>query len=213
MTENGTEQYFKTDRGHEFLDAAHRLRLYLQENLVTDSFAETYVGREAITADEFDEMVGVRMDNTGKVVGAFDIDLDKREFSAVNIMNGWETFAMGDVSTAAHHAFRKDCLSAEQKWAAFLDKLDGKQITSAGHLSARSFSLSDEIIDMDNGNSIFISTPTLMWTLCSEPMSAQMRMTTISISTQTTIWRHRRSVIRWTSFSGRTTDRQNSATR
>lgn len=119
VTENGTEQYFKTDRGHEFLDAAHRLRLYLQENLVTDSFAETYVGREAITADEFDEMVGVRMDNTGKVVGAFDIDLDKREFSAVNIMNGWETFAMGDVSTAAHHAFRKDCLSAEQKWAAF----------------------------------------------------------------------------------------------
>ena len=151
VTENGTEQYFKTDRGYEFLDAAHRLRLYLQENLVADSFAETYVGREAITADEFDEMVGVRMDNTGKVVGAFDIDLDKREFSAVNIMNGWETFAMGDVSTAAHHAFRKDCLPAEQKWAVFLDKLDGKQITSAGHLSARNFSFSDEIIDMDNG--------------------------------------------------------------
>ena len=51
--------------------------------------------------------------NTGKVTGAFELDFDKREFSAVNIMDGWKTFAMGDVSAAAYHAFRKEGLSVD----------------------------------------------------------------------------------------------------
>ncbi len=43
------------------------------------------------------------MENTGKVPGVFDIDFDKREFSAVHIMDGWKTFAMDDVSAAVYH--------------------------------------------------------------------------------------------------------------
>ena len=158
VTENGVEQYFKTDRGYEFLDVAHRLRLYLQKNLVTDSFAEAYAGRKAITAEEFDELVAIRMDNTGKVVGAFDIDFDKREFSAVNVMDGWETFAMGEVSKAAYHAFRKESLSTVQRWSRFLERLDGKQITSAGHLSLRNFYFEDEITEMDGHLNFYIKT-------------------------------------------------------
>lgn len=44
------------------------------------------------------------MENTGKVRGVFDVNFDKREFSAVNIMDGWQTWAMHDVSVAVYTA-------------------------------------------------------------------------------------------------------------
>lgn len=37
------------------------------------------------------------METIGKVTGVFDLDFDKREFSAVHIMDGWTTWAMRDV--------------------------------------------------------------------------------------------------------------------
>jgi hypothetical protein len=158
VTGNGADMYFKTDRGYELLETARRLRLYLRKDFITDSYAESYAGCKQITADEFDALVGERMDNTGKVVGAFDIDFDKREFSAVNIMDGWQTFAMGDVSAAAYYACRGDRLTTEQRWTRLLEKLDGKEITSAGHLSARNFSFSDEIIENDEKLNFYINT-------------------------------------------------------
>ena len=89
------------------------------------------------------------MENTGKVRGVFDVNFDKREFSAVHIMDGWQTWAMRDVSVAVYHATRSQFASGDDKWRKLLNHLKGKEITSAGHLSAQNFSFGEEIIESD----------------------------------------------------------------
>ena len=84
-----------------------------------------------------------------KLRGVFDVNFDKREFSAVHIIDGWQTWAMRDVSVAVYHATRSQFASGDDKWRKLLDHLNGKEITSAGHLSARNFSFGEEIIESD----------------------------------------------------------------
>lgn len=104
-----------------------------------------------ITAQEYNALTALRMENTGKVNGVFELDFDKREFSAVRIMDGWQTWPMRDVSAAVYHATRSQFASSGDKWRKLLDHLSGKEITSAGHLSARNFSFSDEIMMEEDG--------------------------------------------------------------
>ena len=103
-------------------------------------------------------MIAERMENTGKVRGVFELDFDKREFSAVHIMDGWRTWAMRDVSAAVYHATRSQFASSDDKWRKLLDHLSGKEITSAGHLSTRNFSFGDEIIESDGKLNFYVQT-------------------------------------------------------
>ena len=90
------------------------------------------------------------MENTGKVTGVFDLNFDKREFSAVHTMNGWTTWAMRDVIPPIHQTANPQFATAEEQLRRMLDLLNGKELTSAGHLTAQNFSFSDEIL-MENG--------------------------------------------------------------
>ena len=137
VVENGTEQCFQTEHNLELLDAARLLRDYLEHwrPLNTKTFAEMFPAWEQISTEEFHRLAAVRMENTGEVAGAFDLDFDKREFSAVNIMDGWKTFAMGDVCAAASCAFREEGVGREEQWSRLLDGLDGKEITWVESLS------------------------------------------------------------------------------
>ena len=151
VRERGQEEFFQLEQPMELLDAARHLRRYLRQEpgAERDSFPELIPRRERISAERFDQLVGLCMENTGKVAGAFELDFDKREFSAVHITDGWKSFTMDDVSTAAYHAFRKGWIATEERWARLMEKLDGKEIVSAGHLSAREISLAEEICEMD----------------------------------------------------------------
>ena len=108
VTERGQEWYFKTSPGEELLEAGKKLRSYITKGsgVVPDKFIGMFFGGQPITAKEFDDLTALRMENTGNVRGVFDMNFDKREFSAVNIMDGWQTWAMHDVSVAAYHATR-----------------------------------------------------------------------------------------------------------
>ena len=75
-----------------------------------------FAGGRPITAEEYNALTAVRMENTGKVCGVFDVNFDKREFSAVHIMDGWQTWAMRDVSVAVYHATRSQFASSDDKW-------------------------------------------------------------------------------------------------
>lgn len=145
------------ERPLEFLDAARLLRSYLRGERGA-SFEQMLHQAEEISPEAFEDMVLVRMENTGKITGAFELDFDKREFSAVNVMDGWKTFAMGDISKAAYQADRKAHLDSDQRWARFLDTLDGRQITSAGHLSAREVRLAEEISEVDGLLNFYLET-------------------------------------------------------
>ena len=115
-----------------------------------------FAGAQPITAEEYDALTVLRMQNTGKNRGVFDLDFDKREFSAVHIVDGWWTWAMRDVSVAAYHATRSSFAPAKEQWSKLLDHLSGKEITSAGHLSARNFSFGEEIIESDGKLNFYV---------------------------------------------------------
>ena len=151
VTEHGQEWYFKTSPGEELLAVGKKLRSYITSEKVTvpDLFIKMFAGGRPITAEEYNALTAVRMENTGKIRGVFDVNFDKREFSAVHIMDGWQTWAMRDVSVAVYHATRSQFASSDDKWRKLLDHLKGKEITSAGHLSAQNFSFGEEIIESD----------------------------------------------------------------
>ena len=151
VTECGQEWYFKTSPGEELLAVGKKLRGYVTKGsgVAPDKFIGMFFGGQPITAKEFDALIALRMENTGKVRGVFDVNFDKREFSAVHIIDGWQTWAMRDVSVAVYHATRSQFASGDDKWRKLLDHLNGKEITSAGHLSARNFSFGEEIIESD----------------------------------------------------------------
>ena len=151
VTERGQEWYFKTSLGEELLAVGKKLRGYLTKGngVAPDKFIGMFFGGQPITVEEYNALTALRMENTGKVRGVFDVNFDKREFSAVHIMDGWRTWAMQDVSAAVYHATRSQFASSDDKWRKLLDHLSGKEITSAGHLSARNFSFDDEIIESD----------------------------------------------------------------
>ena len=153
VTEHGQEWYFKTSPGEELLVACKKLRSYVaaEKGTAPDLFIKMFTNGRLITAEEYNALTAVRMENTGKVRGVFDVNFDKREFSAVHIMDGWRTWAMRDVSAAVYHATRSQFASSDDKWRKLLDHLSGKEITSAGHLSARNFSFSDEIMMEEGG--------------------------------------------------------------
>ena len=153
MVENGQEWYFKTSPGEELLTVGKKLRSYItsEKAAVPDLFIKMFAGGCPITVEEYNALTAVRMENTGKVRGVFDVNFDKREFSAVHIMDGWWTWAMRDVSAAVYHATRSQFASSDDKWRKLLDHLSGKEITSAGHLSARNFSFGDEIMMEEDG--------------------------------------------------------------
>ena len=158
VTECGQEWYFKTSPGEELLAVGKKLRGYVTKGngVAPDKFIGMFFGGQPITAKEFDALTAPRMENTGKVRGVFDVNFDKREFSAVHIMDGWQTWAMRDVSAAVYHATRSQFASSDDKWRKLLDHLSGKEITSAGHLSARNFSFGDEIIESDGKLNFYV---------------------------------------------------------
>ena len=158
VTERGQEWYFKTSPGEELLVACKKLRSYVaaEKGTAPDKFIGMFFGGQPITAKEFDALTALRMENTGKVRGVFDVNFDKREFSAVHVMDGWRTWAMRDVSAAVYHATRSQFASSDDKWRKLLDHLSGKAITSARHLSARNFSFGDEIIESDGKLNFYV---------------------------------------------------------
>lgn len=158
VTEHGQEWYFKTSPGEELLVACKKLRAYVtaEKGTAPDKFIGMFFGGQPITAKEFDALTAVRMENTGKVRGVFDVNFDKREFSAVHTMDGWRTWAMRDVSPSVYHATRSHFASADEQLSKLLELLDGKEITSAGHLSARNFFFGEEIIESDGKLNFYV---------------------------------------------------------
>lgn len=158
VIETGDSCYFTTEGETDILTVAQRLRSYLsiEDSATHDSLCEQFRNRDDINTERFDELVGIRMDNTGKVAQCYDVDLDKREFSAVHIMDGWKTYAVADVSVAAYHANRSQHENRDTRFQKLIDFLDGKEITSAGHLSSRNISFSEEIMEMDDRLNFYI---------------------------------------------------------
>lgn len=150
VTVGGNASCFRSDTGLEFLAAGELLHCYLHQTAgaPAQSFRDMFPSAASLSPEDFEALAIRRMENTGEVAGAFDVNFDKREFSAVHIMNGWTSFALGDVSAAAACAALESGLTEEDRLTIFLDRLAGRELTSPGHLSARCVSFTDEIAEM-----------------------------------------------------------------
>ena len=153
VRENGTQSFFQLDRSEDILEVAKFLRRYLREDQGQDTAAlqtSAFAGMEPVTAERYDHLLALRMESPGKVTGVFDLDFDRQEVSTVNAEDGWMTWSMQDVSTAVFQAYRKNYLRPEQYMSRFLEKLEGQEFTSPGHLAARDISFAEEITEIDS---------------------------------------------------------------
>lgn len=109
VTEGGSSAYFVAEENLEMLQVAARLRSYVRKppEKYPTRFTGIFSRGGKISREQFDVFVAERLDNTGRVTGAFDIDLDAGRFDALHIMDGWQCFRIQDVSTAAYYANKK----------------------------------------------------------------------------------------------------------
>ncbi len=84
--------------------------------MVKGDFSQRFYNSQPITRERFDELAILRLENTGKVTGAFEINLDAGWISGLCITDGWQTFQIKDVSAAAYHATRSSRMSLEDRW-------------------------------------------------------------------------------------------------
>lgn len=161
VTESGGSTYFVAEENLEMFQVAARLRSYLRKPPENSParFTGMFSRGEKISREQFDEYVSERLDNTGRVTGAFDIDLDSGRFHALHIMDGWQCFRIQDVSSAVYFAMKKSDARTEERWRVFLDRLDGKQLTQEtepGYLSgsrtlrSEDTSFSEDIVQNEN---------------------------------------------------------------
>ena len=124
VTENSESVYFSVAESLELLQAAAHLRNYLSDENVGTKFTAMFPHGEKITQEQFDAAAAERMENTGHVTGAYELDFDARTISALNIMDGWKVYAMQDIADAAEQAFQDAEMSVDTRWRIFLDRLD-----------------------------------------------------------------------------------------
>ena len=139
VTENGESVYFSVAEPMELLQTAVHLRNCLSDENADTKFVSTFPRGEKITQEQFDAAAAERMENTGRITGAYELDFDARTFSALNIIDGWKVYAMQDVTDAAWQAFQDAEMSEHERWCIFIDRLNGQELTTPSRLTARNF--------------------------------------------------------------------------
>lgn len=153
VRENGTQSFFQLDSKEDILEVAKFLRRYLreaQDQGIAALRKSAFARMKPVTVEQYDRLLALQVEDPGKVTGVFDLDFDKRELSTVDTRKGWKTWSMQDVSTAIYHTYQKNYLRPEQYMDRLLESLDGKELTSAGHLSAQNISFREEISEIDD---------------------------------------------------------------
>ena len=149
VTENGNSIYFTAEERLDMLQAAVRLRSYTRkppENSPSQ-FIEMFSSREKISREKFGIYVAEQTENTGRVTGVFDIDLDNGRFTALR-NDGWQSFRIRDISTAAYFAMKKSGMSWDNRCRVFLDRLTDKEILNElepGYIAGKRLLRADEV--------------------------------------------------------------------
>ena len=121
VTEHGQTNIYLCERGEDMISTALRLRRYLRNE---NQGKDIYAGETPLTAPEMEQYMAEAVCKSPRVVGAYDIDLDAGEISALNKITGWTTYQIKDISTAAYFATKKDSDSWVAKSKRFHDRLE-----------------------------------------------------------------------------------------
>ena len=136
VTQNGRADHLVTEcrMPIDVLHAAMALRSYLlAKGNSTQRFAESLHSVTDIAPEVFQDYADEFLQRTGRVVSALDIDLDRGEFSTLDVVDGWETYTIRDVSTAAWCASREDGLKWDRRRELFAAHLETRMLRCEGH--------------------------------------------------------------------------------
>ena len=135
VTQDGRTDHLLTE-GAGSMDALHaamRLRTYLlRKGNSSERFTETIPAADYIAPEVFREYADELRQDTGRMVSALDIDLDRGEFSVLDAQDGWETYTIRDVSAAAWHANHRDGAAWEWRLNRFAEQLENKMVRCEG---------------------------------------------------------------------------------
>ena len=135
VTQDGRTDYLVTECRVpvDVLHAATALRSYLlAKGNSAQRFAESLHSVADIAPEVFEDYADELRQGGGRVFAALDIDLDRGEFSALDTVDGWETYAIRDVSTAAWRANRKAGLGWDRRLELFAAHLEPRMIRCGG---------------------------------------------------------------------------------
>lgn len=129
----------------DVLHTAAALRSYLlAKGNSTQRFAESLHSVTDIAPEVFEDYADELRQGGGRVVAALDIDLDRGEFSALDTADGWETYTIRDVCSAAWHANHNDSLDWAQRIEIFAGRLEHLGIAPPERLSNEKFEFQEQ---------------------------------------------------------------------
>lgn len=136
LTQDGRTDHLlaEGDAAMDMLHTAQRLRAYLVEKDTTaQRFAQTLPAVDHIAPKVFQAYADELKENPGRIVSALDIDLDRGEFSTLDVVDGWEAYTIRDVCVAAWHASQGDSLGWDKRLDIFTGHLETRMLRCEGH--------------------------------------------------------------------------------
>lgn len=135
ITQGGQTDHLLSE-GSGSMDALHtamRLRTYLlRKGNSPERFADAIPAASDIAPEVFRDYADELRQGSERMVAALDIDLDRGEFSALDAQDGWETYAICDVSVAAWQASRRSGVTWERRLDCFAEHLESRLIRCEG---------------------------------------------------------------------------------
>lgn len=131
VTEHERKTYFVVEENMDVVQVASRLRAYTRKSPEQEptTFCDVFSKVEQLSHKQFYSYISERKENTGRVVGAYNINLDAEFLELFHIEDGWLAFRVSDVNTAVYHAMKKSYAPKSERLQTFLVHLHGKQLT------------------------------------------------------------------------------------
>ena len=157
VTQNERDSFFVSEGGMDLLPLSGCIRDYLSKNAEAPFISVLYRARESDAA-EFQSAIMERVENTGRVVSAFTVDMDSGKLSTLDENSGWHQYRLHDLSVAAYAANRKLQVRPGLRQELFAEKLRGKELNqeplpvelkSSRALTADDFRIDDVTVEPD----------------------------------------------------------------
>ncbi len=161
VTEQGERTCLLTEAPLELYNVATSLRRYLLTAEPAKTLRGWYSAATEISASDFLRFCRERIDGTGRVHGAYEIDLDHDWVGELAASGGWRRHDIRTVCQAAYHAMRKTTAPSQEKMQRFAERLTELEqvdacpaeyfLRGSRLLRGEDISFSDEICETEDG--------------------------------------------------------------
>lgn len=121
----GEVRYFCFENGGmDTIDMAELIRTHLTSKAPHNCFVDTLDRAGKITRERYEQYVSERLTSSPRVIGVYEIDLDKSEFAMMDRSGEWLSCSLKDVSSAYWFATRKTYQTQTERLAKFNARME-----------------------------------------------------------------------------------------